>query len=436
MPLTYKTIGDSYVRASYSVLFPVVASYGATTSTSITINFSGPYTTYNLIRTNISQGNTTTTINGLNGTSYIDTSLIPNNNYSYQISASNQITSSNPVNIGSIWTLASVISASATLSSSILLNWSGYYTSIMVSRNDLGGTFQSPLLNYPASNSPSTNVTGNVTDINVTGGNTYTYTIIAYNGSGQATTITNSYSASLPQSSPANCVLNYNFDLVDLSGDNLHIYNYAKSSWTSTLNIINTTSGIISAAAAKFGTAGFFGSPTTGGASLYITTDNITIPTPIDNTTSGFTVSFWCYPRSGLNNSYIFQSSNLKIGFTSNTLNCYLNGNWATNPNGGFSTNVWYHVVMVVSYTGAIPYTTSTGTASYTFYINGGTANGGQQYTGSSNYMPVGTISGMIGYNSITGGNGGAFAGYIDNFRAYNSIPTPSQITSLYNGAI
>jgi len=174
MPLTFRTVNGNNTNASYSTLLPLVASYGLDTSSSIVINYSGPYTNYNVTRS----GGSNATYYGLTGTTYTDTGLSANTSYSYQIFAKNLFTTTLPTNLGTIWTMASVSLAAPTINTTdIVFTWSGSYNYITIVNNTTS---------VSSGNIPSGTTT--YTDSGLSGG-TYIYTITAYNGAGIASNV-------------------------------------------------------------------------------------------------------------------------------------------------------------------------------------------------------------------------------------------------------
>ena len=96
MPLTYKTLGNSYLKASYSVLFPTSGSVGRVdASTVVLTGITGPpNSTFSVIR------NGTTIATGQPGPTYTDISVNSFAKYTYQIVSSNQFSTGNPITIG------------------------------------------------------------------------------------------------------------------------------------------------------------------------------------------------------------------------------------------------------------------------------------------------------------------------------------------------
>jgi hypothetical protein len=175
------------------------ATYGAITSNQININISGVFVTYTVVRTNITGGNIETTFSNQTGSTFYDSGLNPNTQYSYQIIP---YTGTNPgptYPVNPVWTLVNVGYNPFSYSlNNIQINWTGTYSTITVTRTS--PTASSPsgtAVNYPNSSSPQNSVNGYITDTGLTFG-TYIYTIVATNGGGVSTTITANYVAAIP----------------------------------------------------------------------------------------------------------------------------------------------------------------------------------------------------------------------------------------------
>lgn len=173
------------------------ATYGTVTSNSITINITGTYDTFNIIRTNLLT-NAIVNVNGQTGTTYVDNTVFPNYDYSYSIIPINKGVTGQTFSLTDTWTLVSVTTSPPTISSgSVRINWSGYYSTIAVIRTSTIpiGFPSGAHINFSTSSSQQSNVNGYVTDTGLTNGTTYTYTIAATNGGGVTTQITDSYTA-------------------------------------------------------------------------------------------------------------------------------------------------------------------------------------------------------------------------------------------------
>jgi hypothetical protein len=92
------------------------ATYGTIGNVSVIINLTGAYTSFNVVRTNITAGNTIVTYYGLTGSSYTDSTVSSNTNYSYSIVPVNYIIAGTVYSVGSITTLltAPVLATSTT----------------------------------------------------------------------------------------------------------------------------------------------------------------------------------------------------------------------------------------------------------------------------------------------------------------------------------
>jgi hypothetical protein len=149
MPITYSLSGSSYLRGSYSVLFPTTASIGTITAGSVQITgITGPPNfKFNVIR------NGTTIATGQTGSTYTDNTVSGNTNYTYQIQTSNQFGGGLPVSIGSLKTpsglttasgAAPLIAYSFTSANYTTINGtSGYYTNLANPGVDSFYTFNS-----------------------------------------------------------------------------------------------------------------------------------------------------------------------------------------------------------------------------------------------------------------------------------------------------
>ena len=177
MVFTYTRVGGQLVLAPYSTVNPTTGTY-TDTSSSVILNLSGPFTSYNLTRTNITAGNTTTNLTGLTNKTNTDTGLTANTNYSYQIVPISSIATGNPVNLGSTWTFANVTLAAPTINANnIAFTWSGNYSYLSISSTS----------GDVSANIPSGTTTWTDTGLNgvgLTGTTAYSYTITAYNGAG------------------------------------------------------------------------------------------------------------------------------------------------------------------------------------------------------------------------------------------------------------
>jgi len=80
------------------------ATYGTVTGASVTINLTGTYTSFNLIRTNITSGNVVVTYYGLMGTTYVDNTVSSVSIYSYSIVPVNYTTAGTAFSVGNVTT--------------------------------------------------------------------------------------------------------------------------------------------------------------------------------------------------------------------------------------------------------------------------------------------------------------------------------------------
>lgn len=105
MPLTYLTVGNSYLVAPYSTIFPTTASIGTVSGTSVQITgITGPPNfTYSIIR------NGTTIATGQTGSTYTDSTVAGLTTYTYQIVPTNQYSTALPKTIGTTTTPVPVV---------------------------------------------------------------------------------------------------------------------------------------------------------------------------------------------------------------------------------------------------------------------------------------------------------------------------------------
>lgn len=176
------------------------ATYGVVSNNQININLTGIYTSFNVIRTNITGGNIETTFTGQTGSTFTDNGLTSNTQYSYKFIPVSSGNEGPTFPLSSVWTLVNVTyNTFSNTINSVQINWSGIYSSISVTRTSpTSGTPTGSSSNYPTSSSPQTSVTGYLTDVGLTY-NTYIYTITATNGGGTETVITTKYTTSISQ---------------------------------------------------------------------------------------------------------------------------------------------------------------------------------------------------------------------------------------------
>ena len=176
------------------------ATYSGVSSNQLTINLQGTYTSFNVVRTNITGGNTITTFTGQTGSTFTDNALSANTQYSYSLIPISSGNDGPTFPLPPVWTLVNVsYNTFSNTYNSVQINWTGVYSSISVTRTSpTTGTPTGSSSNYPASASPQTSVVGYLTDTGLSY-NTFIYTIVATNGGGVATTITTKYTTSIPE---------------------------------------------------------------------------------------------------------------------------------------------------------------------------------------------------------------------------------------------
>ena len=176
------------------------ANYSGVSSNQITINIQGTYTSFNVVRTNITGGNIVTTFTGQTGSTFTDNALSANTQYSYSLIPNSSGNDGPTFPMPSVWTLVNVTyNTFSNTFDSVQINWSGVYSSISVTRTSPNtGTPTGPSSNYPLSSSPQTSVTGYITDTGLYY-STFIYTIVATNGGGIETVITTKYTTSISE---------------------------------------------------------------------------------------------------------------------------------------------------------------------------------------------------------------------------------------------
>lgn len=163
-------------------------TFGNITSTSIQLNVSNASFYYLFIERTDSYGKIIKyRLNTLNvGNTILDSGLIPNTMYTYKITPYNYIDISGQYyNVGSIYTYSfgRIYPVTNNLNYyQLQLNWTGYYNTVSVERNNGIAVFIDPSSNYPVSNNPGRNVTGFVTDDQLLSNEIYSYKVTFYNG--------------------------------------------------------------------------------------------------------------------------------------------------------------------------------------------------------------------------------------------------------------
>ena len=184
------------------------------TSSQITLVYSGDYTKVSITR------NGTQIAANLTGNTYTDTGLTANTSYIYIVTPYNSVGDSGAVSIIAQKTLPSITSVSIAgyTSSQIVLEYSGNYTNVSITRD---GT------------SIVTNITGTTyTDTGLTPNTSYTYVVTSNNSVGAGTslsiikiTLPNITSLSIPSITATEIVLEYsgNYTNVSITRDGTNI---------------------------------------------------------------------------------------------------------------------------------------------------------------------------------------------------------------------
>ena len=423
MPLNYLPLGNKYFIGSYSTIFPTTATY-TDASSSIILNLSGPFTSYNLTRTNITAGNTTTAFNGQTTKTYTDTGLTANNNYSYQIVPINSSATGNAVNLGSICTYGyATITSITTTTSTVVFNWSGVYNTITITRS--GGTpTLGTLTNYPNGNN-QTVVTGSATDTNVTDSTTYNYTITLTNSTGLTSYAWYNGAVSSANSISVSTTL-INWLILAGVGTTGSTNNIAYT--TNGINYTLYTAGGAVGALGTCGITGFNGNFITSSSGLYSTNGGTTWSTSAalgGNQNNGACYFNGKFFAGGYNATGIYYSTNPSVSWTLlsvPTLNS-LGGMFACTLNGtpiafAFQGNIASGQYLIYYSTDG---TTWTGTSLYGTNFTGGGWNwvGYNNQFGSSGSMVICT--------------GGTSAAYSTNGSTWtNCTFSPALITGNY----
>jgi hypothetical protein len=103
-----------------------------------------------------------------------------------------------------------------------------------------------------------------------------------------------------------------------------------------------------------------------------------------------------------------------------------------TNPvaAGVVSTNTWYHLALVLTYT-------DSSTSSGQFYIDGSTVGSAIALSGRTLAgLNEGFVVGMYPFNFGTGQYNYPFPGEVDELSIFNSALSSSNITSIYNSGV
>jgi hypothetical protein len=203
------------------------------TSTQVVLNYTGSYTNVSITR------NGTSVATNITGTTYTDTGLSPNVEYTYVVTPNNSSGAGSTLSITqcTLPTMAS-ISVTSFTATQIVLAYTGIYTNVSITRN---GT------------AIATNITGTTyTDTGLTPHTSYTYVVTPYNSSGYAGstiaitkgTLPNLTSLSVTSFTASQVVLTYggNYTNVSITRDGTAIAtNITGTTYTDTGLIGNTT---------------------------------------------------------------------------------------------------------------------------------------------------------------------------------------------------
>ena len=240
-------------------------NYGTITSSSISFQVNGKYSTINIDRKNGSI--TTNNIIQLNSTTNIATDnsnnvgLPANTSFIYNLIPYNSASvPNNAFIIGPIYTYSSgtVNSCSNVTISRIQINWTGIYSKASVIRNNGGTITPDTSLNYYSSITPQQSVSGFVTDTNLKINTTYTYTVSLLNGDNKINTLTTTLSmTTLPiittvtktyDTNYINLVINTNDSSYNTvsnkridENNNIYIFNSSSYTINDTTNILPNT---------------------------------------------------------------------------------------------------------------------------------------------------------------------------------------------------
>ena len=153
--------------------------YGTKTPNSIQLLFDGVYSYVSIER------NAFTIVSSLNDTSYVNTGLVPNTAYMYKITSYGSTNVAGTQLSFTTYSLAKVnaITTTSIGENSIILNVAGAYTSYNLYRSDHGTT--------PLTSSAIT--TASYTDSGLNINTTYTYSVVAYNATGDSTPSTETW---------------------------------------------------------------------------------------------------------------------------------------------------------------------------------------------------------------------------------------------------
>lgn len=219
-----------------------------------------------------------------------------------------------------------------------------------------------------------------------------------------------------------NCILYYPFST--------DLLNYASGTGVTQGILIGSSTVVgLSTTQYKIGSGSFYspGSTGTGQANTTPSYFNITYGSPLPQNQNGYTFSFWIYVSSisGGNPAYILYLNNNFSSNTNNTISIYLRGQSLTLLIDGQERQLqainpaWYHMVITINTSGSV-----------NLYLNGSfAANSSVYYINPIfNYGCIySNTNTIIGANVTNSANC-----YINEFRYYDSVLTPTQVQMLY----
>ena len=183
---------------TYTLAYYSSAGIVADSSSSITVNWTGYYSSITglyqngtLVTPDTSSNILPSNPQAINSGSITKTGLSSNTAYYYDVSLNNDGGVATGIARKSAYTLAYGSSSAPTPidTSGIQINWSGIYSSALVTST--GGSISSTnSSNYTSSSTPQTSVTGKVYNTGLSSNTLYTYTITLYNGNTIATALT------------------------------------------------------------------------------------------------------------------------------------------------------------------------------------------------------------------------------------------------------